>query len=169
MYSLCRSEEPTSIRRGDMKNHVGTFAMLLPLALAGAGNALAAEAATEAAPLECSEATLRGTYLFATSGFNIGGKVKGPFAAAGDNILDGRGHLRTIVSYSLNGKITRFERVGGQFTIKTDCTGTITGTDGTHYDIFVAPDGSTMALVETDPGTVSAEFQPRVTARRVGD
>jgi len=154
-----------------MKNHIGTFAVLLPLALAGAGSALAAEADTAAdtAPLKCSEATLRGTYLFATSGFNVGGKFKGPFAAAGYNLVDGRGHLRTVVSFSLNGKVSRFERDTGTYTVNADCTGTITGSDGTHYDIFVAPDGGTMALVETDPGTVSAEFQPRATARRVGD
>ena len=117
----------------------------------------------------CSEATLRGTYLFATNGFIVGGKGKGPFAAGGYEVHDGHGHTRQIVSYSIDGKITRFERGTGKVTVNADCTGTAVYTDGTHYDLFIAPDGGTIVLFETDPGTVSAEVEPRVTARRVGD
>ncbi len=153
-----------------MKNHVRTFALSLPLVLAGAGSALAAEAGAAAdAPVTCSEATLRGTYLFATNGFVVGGKGKGPFAAGGYEVHDGHGHTRQIVSYSIDGKITRFERGTGKVTVNADCTGTAVYTDGTHYDPFVAPDGGTIVLFETDPGTVSAEVEPRVTARRVGE
>jgi hypothetical protein len=153
-----------------MKNHVGTLALSLPLALIGAGSALAAEAgAAPDAPAKCSEATLRGTYLFATNGFNVGRKSEGPFAAAGYEVHDSHGHSKQIVSASINGKITRFDRGTGKVTVNADCTGTAAYTDGTHYDLFIAPDGSMIALVETDPGTVSAEFEPRVTARRVGD
>ncbi len=52
-----------------MRVHVAAFATLLPLALTGAGSALAADAgaAPGAAAATCSEATLRGTYLFASS------------------------------------------------------------------------------------------------------
>src|SRR3954453_18810324 len=126
--SLSFLGELASIRGGDMRNHVGALALSLPLALAGAGSPLAAEtAAAPDAAAQCSEATLRGTYLFATSGFNIGGKFKGPSAAAGYNLVNGNGHLRTVVSFSLNGKITRFERDTGTYTVNTDCTGTITG------------------------------------------
>jgi hypothetical protein len=154
-----------------MRNHAGTFALLLPLALAGAGSAPAAETGTapDAPAIKCSEATLRGMYMFATQGANVTGTSKGPFAAAGYEVHDGHGHSRQIVSASINGKITRFERGTGKVTVNADCTGTAAYTDGTHYDIFVAPDGSMIALVETDPGTVSAEFEPRVTARRVSD
>jgi hypothetical protein len=170
MYLPCRWEELTSIPGGDMKNHVGALALLLPLALAGAGSARAAEVgAAPDAPAERSEATLRGTCLFATNGFIVGGKGKGPFAAGGYEVHDGHGHTRQIVSYSIDGKITRFERGTGKVTVNADCTGTAVYTDGTHYDLFIAPDGGTIVLFETDPGTVSAEVEPRVTARRVGD
>ena len=153
-----------------MKKHVGALALLLPLAMAGAGSALATEAgATPDTPATCSEATLRGMYLFATNGFIVGGKGKGPFAAGGYEVHDGHGHTRQIVSYSIDGKITRFERGTGKVTVNADCTGTAVYTDGTHYDLFVAPDGSTIAFFQTDPGTVSAGFEPRGTARRVGD
>ena len=47
--------------------------------------------------------------------------------------------------------------------------GSVSYADGTRYDQFVAPDGSQIAFVQTNPGTVAAGFEPRVTARRVGD
>ena len=144
-----------------MKNHVGALALLLPLALAGAGSALAAEAGTAPdAPAECSEATLRGMYLFDTNGFIVGGKGKGPFAAGGYEVHDGHGHTRQIVSYSIDGKITRFERGTGKVTVNPDCTGTAVYSDGTHGDLFIAPDGSTIATFSADPGTVAADFEP---------
>ena len=51
-----------------MKNYVSAFALLLPLALAGVGSALAAE--------ECSVATLKGKYLFANEGSTIEGNTR---------------------------------------------------------------------------------------------
>src|SRR5690348_17169731 len=97
LYIPSPFERTISIRGGDMKSHVSMFALLLPLALAGAGSALAADAgATADTPATCSEATLRGTYLFATNGFNVGGKFKGPFAAGGYEVHDGHGHTRQI-------------------------------------------------------------------------
>ena len=117
----------------------------------------------------CSVATLRGTYLFTSNGFNVGGKFDGPFAAAGYNVLDGRGRLKTIVSYSLNGKIGRFKRVAGRYTVNADCTGTIPGWTDTPYGIFVAREGSTMAPLKPDAGTVWGRVQTRVTARGFGD
>src|SRR5690348_16131577 len=125
MYSPFRSGEQASIQGDDMKNHVGTLALSLPLVLAGAGSALAAEAgAASAAPVQCSDATLRGTYLFATNGFNVGGTSKGPFAAAAYEVYDGHGHVRDVVSFSINGKITQFDRVTGKVTVNADCTAT---------------------------------------------
>ena len=153
-----------------MKNYVRTFALSLPLVLAGAGSALAAEAgAASDAPVTCSEATLRGTYLFATNGLTVHGKSQVPFAASGYEVYDGHGHVKDTVSFSVNGKITRHQRLAGTYTVNADCTGTATYADGTHGDLFIAPDGSTMATFSPDPGSVAANYEPRVTARRVGD
>jgi hypothetical protein len=154
-----------------MKNHVGTLVLLMPLALTGTGGALAADAGAtpDAAAATCSEATLRGTYLFANEGFAVRGKVQVPFANAGQEVYDGRGNVRAVSTFSTNGKITRFDHTTGKYTIKPDCTGSVSYADGTRYDQFVAPDGSQLVFVETNPGTVAAGFEPRVTARRVGD
>jgi hypothetical protein len=152
-----------------MKKHIATLGLSLPLVLAGAGGALAAEAAASGGPTKCSAATVRGTYLFATKGFNTTGKNRGTFAAAGYEVHDGAGNVSQIVSYSINGKITHFERGTGKVTVNPDCTGTAVYSDGTHGDLFIAPDGSTIATFSADPGTVAADFEPRVSARRVGD
>ena len=154
-----------------MKNHIGAFALLLPLALAGVGSAFAAEdgVASGTAAARCSKATLRGTYLFAYQGLTVSGRDRGPFALAGSEVYDGRGNVRNSVSTSsTNGRIARFTRTTGTYTVNADCTGSVSYSDGTRYDQFVAPDGSTIAFVQTNPGTVAAGFEPRV-ARRVGD
>ena len=144
-----------------MENHIGTFALLLPLALAGVGSALAAEddAAT------CSEATLRGTYLFSLVGFTVG---QGPFAIGGQDVYDGHGNARAVFTSSTNGRITSFIRTTGKYTVNPDCTGSVSFSDGTTDDLFVAPDGSQLVFVQTNPGSVRAGSEQRVTARRVG-
>jgi hypothetical protein len=145
----------------EMKNYVSAFALLLPLALAGVGSALAAE--------ECSVATLKGTYLYAYEGFTIEGNTKGPFAVAGSEVFDGQGNVRSISTVSTNGKIDRNVRIDGEYVVNADCTSTASYSDGTNYDQFLSPDGSTFVLVQTNPGTVAAGFEPRATAQRVGD
>ena len=154
-----------------MKNRTGMVILSLALALAGAGNALAAEDSTapDAATARCSEATLRGTYLFANDGLIVSGSDRGPFANAGIDVYDGNGHVRSVYTLSVNGRISRFVRVTGTYTVNPDCTGTARYSDGTRYDQFVAPDGSQVAFVQTNPGTVVAASESRVTARRVGD
>jgi hypothetical protein len=154
-----------------MKNHIGVFALLLPLALAGVGSALAAEdnAATGAAAETCSVATLHGTYLFAYQGFTVSGEDRGPFAVAGSEMYDGLGNVRSVSTFSVNGKITQLARVNGRSTVNADCTGSTIYSDGTRYDDFIAPDGSIHVFVQTNPGTVAAGFEPRAMARRVDD
>jgi hypothetical protein len=153
-----------------MKNRIGTFTLLSALALTGAGNTFAAEDSTAPdAAARCSEATLHGTYLFANDGLALSGNDRIPFANAGVDVYDGNGHVRSVYTLSVNGKISRFIRVTGTYTVKSDCTGTARYSDGTHYDQFVAPDGSQIVFVQTNRGTVVAASESRVTARRVGD
>jgi hypothetical protein len=150
-----------------MKNHIGTFALLLPLALAGAGSALAAEddAAT------CSVATLHGRYLFSYQGVTITGAAadKGPFAVAGFEVFDGKGNVRGFFTVSVNGKITRRVLSTGTYTVNSNCIGFASYSDGTHEDQYLAPDGSSFVFIQVDTGTVATGFEPRATARRVDD
>jgi hypothetical protein len=118
---------------------------------------------------KCSEATLEGTYLFAQNGVEIKGNEQRPFAIAGYDVFDGNGEVKGLASGNFNGKITRNESLSGTYSVKADCTGTITFTDGTRYDMFIAPDGSKFAFVRTNPEIVSAGFEQRGTAKRVGE
>ena len=127
-----------------------------------------AEGENASAP-KCSEATLHGTYLFADEGFVIKDNEKVPFASSGYEVYDGNGHTKGVATINVNGKITK-ETFSGTYTVKGDCTGSSTYTDGTRYDDYIAPDGSMITYVQTKPSKwVLAGDEQQVTAKRVGD
>ena len=127
-------------------------------------------AKNESAAAKCSEATLKGTYLFAQNGLELKGNEQRPFAIAGYDVFDGQGKVKGHASANFNGKITHSkEPLPGRYTVKANCTGTLTFRDGTRYDIFIAPDGSMFTFVHTNPELVSASFEQRGTAKRVGE
>jgi hypothetical protein len=125
----------------------------------------------DTARAKCSEATLHGTYPFAFDGVEItGNNDQAPFAIAGYAVFDGNGKERGVASSNFNGEVTRKEPVSGTYTVKGDCTGTLTFADGSQIDMFIAPDGSMFTFVQTKPSElVGSGFQPRGTAKRVGD
>ena len=128
----------------------------------------------QTAGAKCSEATLDGTYLFAFDGVEIKGNDQRPFALAGYDVFDGNGEVKGVASGNFNGETFRNERSSGTYTVKADCTGTVTFTEGTaagtHYDLFIALDGSTYTFVQTNPPEfVTAGFELRGTAKRVGE
>ena len=119
---------------------------------------------------KCSEATLKGTYLFAQNGVEIKGDEQRPFAIAGYEVFDGNGKVKGVDSSNFNGEITRNERFSGTYSVNADCTGTATYSDGTRYDQFIAPDGSILTFVLTKPSEgVTSAFELQVTAKRVGE
>jgi hypothetical protein len=128
-----------------------------------------AQGAEDDSKATCSEATLRGTYLFAYQGVEIKDNDHVPFATAGYEVYDGKGNVSGIATTSVEGEVSRNETFSGTYTVNEDCTGTSTYTDGTHYDEFIAPDGSMFTFVQTDPGVVASAFELQGTAKRVGD
>jgi hypothetical protein len=119
---------------------------------------------------KCSEATLDGTYLFADNGFVIKDNEKVPFASSGYEVYDGNGHTKGVATTNVNGKITSKEPFSGTYTVKADCTGSSTYTDGTRYDDYIAPDGSMETYVPTKPSNlVIAGLEQQGSAKRVGD
>jgi hypothetical protein len=120
---------------------------------------------------KCSEATLKGRYLFAQNGVEIKGDEQRPFALAGFDVFDGNGEVKGVDSGNFNGEVFRKDRFTGTYTVKANCTGTVTFKDGAaiHGDIFIAPDGSKFAFVRTDPEFVGASIDEQVTAKRVGE
>jgi hypothetical protein len=124
-----------------------------------------------AAGAKCSVATLHGTYLFAQNGVEIKGNDQRPFALAGYDVFDGNGEVKGVASGNFNGETFRNDRFSGTYTVKANCTGTVTFKDGaaTQGDVFIAPDDSKFAFVRTTPEDVAAGIDPRVTAKRVGE
>jgi hypothetical protein len=118
---------------------------------------------------KCSKATLEGTYLFAQNGVEIKGNEQRPFAIAGYDVFDGNGEVKGLASANFNGQTFRNEPLPGTYSVKGDCTGTITFTNGTRYDMFIAPDGSKFAFVRTNPEFVTSGFEQRGSAKRVGE
>jgi hypothetical protein len=118
---------------------------------------------------KCSVATLDGTYPFAFDGVEIqGNNEQLPFAIAGYGVFDGHGKEKSVVSSNFNGEVSRKESISGTYTVKADCTGTLTFADGSQIDMFIAPDGSMFTFVQTKPSElVGSGFQPRGTAKRV--
>jgi hypothetical protein len=120
---------------------------------------------------KCSKATLDGTYLFANDGVDISGNKQVPFAAAGYDVFDGNGKIDSVASINFNGQVVRKVHASGTYTVKADCTGTVTfaGPDAPRLDLFIAPDGSKFTQVGTSPSEVVASgFELRATAKRVG-
>jgi hypothetical protein len=91
------------------------------------------------------------------------------FASAGYEVYDGKGNVNGVATTSVEGEISRNEPFSGTYTVNEDCTGTATYRDGTHFDQFIAPEGSMFTFVQTDPGFVAAAFELQGTAKRVGD
>ena len=144
---------------------VGAAALLSTV---GAGYAKDENASSRA---KCSVATLKGTYLFAQNGVEIKGDEQRPFAIAGYDVFDGNGEVKGVDSGNFNGEVFRNDRFSGTYTVKANCTGTVTFRDGAaiHGDIFIAPDGSKFAFVRTDREDVGASLDSQVTAKRVGE
>jgi hypothetical protein len=142
---------------------VGAAALLTTV---GAGYAKDENASSRA---KCSKATLDGTYLFAFNGVEIKGDEQRPFAIAGYDVFDGNGEVKGVASGNFNGEVFRKDPFTGTYTVKANCTGTVAYRDGPQIDVFIAPDGSKLAFVRTDPEFVGAGFDSQVTAKRVGE
>ena len=146
---------------------VGAAALLTTV---GAGYAKDEDASSRA---KCSVATLKGTYPFAQNGVEIKGNgEQRPFALAGYDVFDGNGKVRGVSSGNFGGEVFRKDHFTGTYSIKANCTGTVTFRDGgaaTQGDVFIAPDGSEFAFVRTNPEFVSAGIDPQVSAKRVGE
>ena len=113
----------------------------------------------------CTSRTLRGTYVFSATGFNIVAGVAQPKAIVEVIHFNGDGTLSVpSATLSANGVIIRSLPGGfGTYTVEDDCTGTI-AFSGPAFDAVLSRDGDTISMIQTNPGTVfqgTAARQPR--------
>ena len=138
-----------------VKSIAGSF--LFACALVSLGAAVAQGTSGVARPdsgaHECDAHTLRGSYLFATHGWNIVGGVAQPKAIVEGIDFNGDGTLVSpFATVSINGTIIRSAGSVGSYTVAANCTGTLTFTGGPSFDIFVQPgDGKQLWMIQTGP------------------
>ena len=110
--------------------------------------------------------TLRGSYVFSASGFNIVGGVQQPKAIVEVIVFNGDGTLDVpAATVSLNGVIIRSLHSVGTYTVEDNCSGTVTF-NGPTYDMFLSKDGDDISMIQTNPNTVFQGLATR-TSRRV--
>jgi hypothetical protein len=102
----------------------------------------------------CTVQTLRGSYVFSASGFNIVGGVQQPKAIVEVIAFNGDGTLDVLAAtVSLNGVIIRSLPSAGTYTMEDNCSGTIT-LNGPTFDMFLSKDGDDISMIQTNPNTV---------------
>jgi hypothetical protein len=101
---------------------------------------------------DCSVGMVKGSYLFATHGWNIVGGVAQPKAIVEGIDFNGDGTLVSpFATVSINGTIIRSAGTMGSYTVAADCTGTLTFTGGAVFDIFVDKGGKQIWMIQTGP------------------
>jgi hypothetical protein len=119
-------------------------------------------AAADGARRACTVRTLRGSYVFSATGFNIVAGVQQPKAIVEVIAFHGDGTLDVLAAtVSLNGVIVRSLPSSGTYAVEDDCTGTIT-LNGPTFDIFLSKGGDDISMIQTNPNTV---FQGLATRR----
>jgi hypothetical protein len=131
------------------------------LALIGTANADDAEAR-----LSCSNATLKGTYAHAETGWSIDAQGQAtPVATAGFDTFDGDGTGTGVITINTNG-VADNETSTATYSINKDCTGTVVFNDANgsivHFNVYLSPSGNQMRFIATEPGSVIASTDTRV-------
>jgi hypothetical protein len=120
----------------------------------GSGQDASGVSSAEAARWACTERTLRGSYVFSASGFNIVGGVPQPKAIVEVIVFNGDGTLDVpAATVSLNGVIIRSPHSVGTYTVEGSCSGTVTF-NGPTYDMFLSRDGDDISMIQTNPNTL---------------
>jgi hypothetical protein len=139
--------------RGRKLAHVCTLlALVAALVAAGTPDRVLANGASGA----CDVRTLRGSYLFAASGFNIVAGVAQPKALVEAIDFNGDGTLEVpAATVSINGNVNSSSGGGtGTYTLEETCRGTLVFTPGPTFNIFTNRQGAKIWMIQTNPGTV---------------
>jgi hypothetical protein len=118
-------------------------------------------------PAKCTLATLKGQYLFATSGTlfppAFGVMEQSVSDAAGYSVYNGDGTGTDYVTFTVNGMVVANGPMSTTHKLNADCAGTRTVLpDGPHFNIFVAVNGSALTEISTDQGFAVSSFDKRV-------
>jgi hypothetical protein len=114
----------------------------------------------------CDVRTLRGSYLFAASGFNIVGGVAQPKAIVEAIDFNGDGTLEVpAATVSINGNVISSTAGAGAYTLDESCRGTLAFSSGPSFNIFTDRKGAKVWMIQTNPGTVMEGTAARIVRR----
>ena len=113
---------------------------------------------------ECSLASLKGDYVFSASGHSLIAGVWQPKAIVEYIHFNGDGTLTvtaaTVANAGNSGTVTQPPPGGtGTYVLDANCKGSLQFTPGPTFDIFAAPRGKGLWMIQTNPGNV---FQGQV-------
>jgi hypothetical protein len=121
----------------------------------------------------CSNATLKGTFAYTSTGFiTAPPSIAGPIAEVGRQTFDGKGNTTATATLSGNGTLYQLT-ITGTYTVKPDCTGTFalqvtfppaTGIGTIPVPVFFVIDGigTEFQAIETSPGDVITRIGRRI-------
>jgi hypothetical protein len=104
---------------------------------------------------DCTLKSLRSTYVFTASGYNVVSGVAQPKSILEVIDFKGDGTLSVpAATRSINGVVARTPGGTGTYTVDAACTGTIVFVPGPTFDVFISPKGQKLWMIQTDSGTV---------------
>ena len=116
----------------------------------------------------CSLATLKGRYLFASTGTLLppafGVTEPTQVADAGYHVFNGDGTGTDIVTLRVGSTIVLENFVTPtSYTVNANCTGVLTVPNGPSFDLFIAPNGDFLSTISTaPPGNYVSRIEQRV-------
>jgi hypothetical protein len=112
----------------------------------------------------CSNATLRGSFGYSSTGTLLDTYVPppfaGPFAEVGRQAFDGKGNTDATATLSANGNIQPVT-IQGAYTVHADCTGSMTlyvlpFQSTVHADFVIDDDGGGLRAIVTESGVIES-------------
>ena len=105
----------------------------------------------------CTLATLNGVYVFDATGYDIVNSAPAPKAIVEFLTFHGDGTLNSLATVSLDGTIHSGLAGSGNYTVNSNCTGTLTfNGSGLTFDLYIASTGNCFHMIETVSNTVLA-------------
>jgi hypothetical protein len=115
----------------------------------------------------CSEATLKGTFAYTSTGFVLVANIPalvGPGAEVGTQYFDGKGGITFTFNSSQNGNIGS-ETTTGTYTVNDDCTGTFTEVENpmftANFAFVIDKRGDEFQAICQDSGVVDTRIGRR--------
>ena len=101
---------------------------------------------------QCSNATMKGTYVTSSTGTVGSAPAFSPIASVGLIIYNGDGTGMSVFSTkTVGGQNSTSSNVPATFTVNPDCTGSKT-IGATTFNFVITPDGSKITYIVTNPG-----------------